>query len=271
MPWFERDGLRFHYLDDGQAGSIPFVFQHGLGATAHQPEELYTPLPGLRFLALDCRGHGETQPLGDPNGLSFNTFADDVLALLTELGEQRAVVGGISMGAGVALNFALRYPESTLGLVLSRPAWLDEPLPLNLRHYPVMAKLIREHGAAGALERFRQSGALEAVRRESPDAASSLEGQFGEARAEAAVARLEQIPADAPNRHRAQWGIIRVPTLVMANMQDPVHPFEYGEALARAIPGAVLRELTPKSVSREQHQQDTRRHLAEFLSTHFAE
>jgi pimeloyl-ACP methyl ester carboxylesterase len=194
-----------------------------------------------------------------------------MLALLTELGEQRVVVGGISMGAGVALNFALRYPESTLGLVLSRPAWLDEPLPLNLRHYPVIAKLIREHGAAAALERFRQSGALDAVRRESPDVADSLAGQFTEARAEDAVARLEQIPNDAPNRHRAAWATIHVPTLVMANKMDPVHPFEYGETLARAIPGAMFRELTPKSISRERYQQDTRQHLTEFLSTHFAE
>ena len=33
------------------------------------------------------------------------------------------------MGAGIALNFTLRHPERVLGLVLSRPAWLDAPNP----------------------------------------------------------------------------------------------------------------------------------------------
>jgi pimeloyl-ACP methyl ester carboxylesterase len=47
----------------------------------------------------------------------------------------QAIVGGISMGAAVALNFTLRFPERVLGLILSRPAWLDGPLPSNVRIY----------------------------------------------------------------------------------------------------------------------------------------
>jgi pimeloyl-ACP methyl ester carboxylesterase len=269
MPWFERDGLRFHYLDSG-AGTL-FVFQHGLGGTVQQPADLYAPVPGIRFLALDCRGHGETRPLGDPARWSFNTFADDVLALLTHLGERQAVVGGISMGAGIALNFALRYPESALGLVLCRPAWLDEPFPPNLRLYPVMASFIRQHGPAQGLERFKATGELDKVRVVSPDGADSMAGQFSEPRAAEAVARLEQMPHDAPNRRRAEWATIRAPTLVLANTLDPVHPYEYGETLAAAIPGAVFREITSKSVSKEQYQRDVQARLAEFLSARFGE
>jgi len=39
--------------------------------------------------------------------------------------------------------------------------------------------------------------------------------------------------------------------------------------LAGLIPGAQLRELTPKSVSLEQHTADVQRHLEEFLRRHF--
>jgi pimeloyl-ACP methyl ester carboxylesterase len=269
MPWFEHDGLRFHYLDQGQG--TPFIFQHGLGGTVQQPADVYAPVPGIRFLAVDCRGHGETRPVGDPAQWGFNTFADDVLALLTHLGERQAVVGGISMGAGIALNFALRYPESALGLVLVRPAWLDSPLPPNLRLYPVMAGLIRQYGPAEALDRFRATGALDKVRAVSPDVADSLAGQFAEARAAEAVARLEQLPNDAPNRRRAEWRTIRAPTLVLANKMDPVHPYDYGQTLAAAIPGAAFREITPKSVSKEQYRQDVQGQLTEFLSARFGE
>jgi pimeloyl-ACP methyl ester carboxylesterase len=64
------------------------------------------------------------------------------------------VVGGISMGAGVALNLAFRYPQRAVGLVLSRPAWLDSPRPENIKAYPVIARLLREHGAERGRELF---------------------------------------------------------------------------------------------------------------------
>jgi hypothetical protein len=55
----------------------------------------------------------------------------------------------------------------------------------------------------------------------------------------------------------------------MANRRDPIHPFEYGEVMAQQIPGAVLRELTPKSVNLDQHNVDVQRHLVEFFNSHF--
>jgi hypothetical protein len=55
----------------------------------------------------------------------------------------------------------------------------------------------------------------------------------------------------------------------MGNQRDPIHPFEYAEVMARLIPGATIRELTPKSVSLEQHNADVQRHLMEFLGRHF--
>src|SRR5262249_38797642 len=120
MATFEHDGIVFHYLDVGQG--MPFVFQHGLGGGIRQSAGLFSPPEGIRLLCLDARAHGRTQPLGDPSALSFDVFGDDLVAWLDYLGVERAVLGGISMGAGVALNVAVRYPERVAGLVLSRPA-----------------------------------------------------------------------------------------------------------------------------------------------------
>ncbi len=58
---------------------------------------------------------------------TFDVFADDLIALADQLGLDRFVVGGISLGAGTALNLAIRYPERVSALVLCRPAWLDRP------------------------------------------------------------------------------------------------------------------------------------------------
>jgi pimeloyl-ACP methyl ester carboxylesterase len=63
---------------------------------------------------------------------------------------------------------------------------------------------------------------------------------------------------------------LAVPTLVLANRQDVIHPFAYGEALAGAIRGAGFHELTPKAVSKERHGVDVQRFAGDFLVRHFS-
>ena len=119
------------------------------------------------------------------------------------------------------------------------------------------------------LVRFKQSDVYRAVEQQSPDSAASLASQFADPRAEEAVDRLERLPGDAPNRDASEWATIRVPTLVLGTRRDLIHPYAYAEALARAIPGASLKELTPKSISAERYQLDTQNAIDDFLQQHF--
>jgi pimeloyl-ACP methyl ester carboxylesterase len=273
MATFQRDGLVFHTLDVGQG--TPFVLQHGLGGDVRQPAGLFAPPQGVRLLCLDARAHGQTQPLGDPSALSFDVFGDDLVAWLDHLGLARAVIGGISMGAGVALNVAVRYPERVAGLVLSRPAWLDGPMPAeNVARYATIARLLRAVAAAGdqghalrcALAEFEASDDYRGLLARSPDTAQSLRGQLTSEGAVAAVARLERLPVDRPLADLGAAAAVPVPTLVLAHRQDPIHRFAFGAKLAGAIPGARMVELTPKSLARERHAAEVQRCLEAFLS-----
>jgi pimeloyl-ACP methyl ester carboxylesterase len=179
------------------------------------------------------------------------------------------------MGAGVALNVAVRYPERGAGLVLSRPAWPDGPMPPeNVARYAVIARLLRvvrtasdpEHAIQGAVAEFEASADYRSLLASSPDTAQSLRGQLTNERAVAAVERLERLPADCPLADWRAVGAIRVPALVLAHRQDPIHRFAFGEALARAIPGARLVELTPKSIARERHAAEVQGYLKSFLN-----
>jgi pimeloyl-ACP methyl ester carboxylesterase len=263
MPNFLRDRIRFHYVDTG--AGLPFVFQHGLGGDVAQTAEIAGDLPGVRFIALDCRGHGETRPLGDVAELGFIPFAADVIALLDHLGIGRAVVGGISMGAGVSLTIAQLAPERVRGLVLSRPAWLDAAQPPNLAVFSVVAGLIRTYGAQEGLVRFQQSETYADLLATAPDVAASLCGQFTHPRAEETVARLERLPADAPAGSRKDWANMREPALVLANRTDPLHPFEYGELLTTTLPNAELVEIPSKSVDKVLHIRQARAAIDRFL------
>jgi pimeloyl-ACP methyl ester carboxylesterase len=264
MPTFTHKGIEFHYRDSGGDG-LPFFFQHGLGADASQPFSLFVPSRRVRLLTFDARGHGATKPFGEAKELRFDTFADDLGALMDHLKIERAVIGGISMGAGIALNFSVRFSKRVIALVLSRPAWLEGPHPWNVRMFSLIARLLTEHGPARGKEMFRQSVEYRETLQRWPEVAKSLAEQFDSPRAEETACKLETIINDTPCTDRSLWRSIRVPTLVLANHHDPIHPWEFGQELAREIPGAQLREITPKSLNLDQHTRDVQSALESFL------
>ena len=267
MPFFIHENITFHYLEKGTG--IAFLFQHGLGGDVEAVFALIEPPSGFRLIGMDFRGHGKTSPLGAVEKIAFDCFADDLIALMDHLGIQSGIIGGTSMGGGVALNCALRYPNRVLGLVLQRPAWLDGPRPENVTIFARIAKLIREHGPQVGLEIFRRSPLYASIAAESNDSANSLVMLFTHPRAIETVEKLERIPQDAPNRDRRQWHKISVPTLVLANGRDPIHPFDYGKTLAQGIPGAEFNEVTPKSVNLTQYTADVRSYIGDFFKRHW--
>jgi pimeloyl-ACP methyl ester carboxylesterase len=136
--------------------------------------------------------------------------------------------------------------------------------------FSLIARLIREHGAKRGQEVFKQSAEYQELLQKWPDVAASLALQFESPRVEETALKLESIIHDTPNSDRQQWKSIRVPTLILVNRQDPVHPFEYGQSLAREIPGAEVKEITSKSISVERHGADVQRSIAEFLQKKFS-
>lgn len=264
MPQFVHDGITFHFHERGEG--TPFVFQHGLGGDTNQIFDLFAPPPGIRLITLDCRAHGLTQPAGDPAQLGFSSFADDVMALVDHLGLGKFVVGGISMGAGVALNLAARRRDRVQGLVLARPAWLNRGLPPNTLIYPAIAFLLRTYGVEEAHRRIAASGEYERMVAESPDAADSLLLQVDQPLARERAARLERIPTDCPWADLdacRQWSM---PVLVLGNRHDPIHPFDLAQQLAASFADVRFVEITAKAVSKAQHQADVQAALETFLN-----
>jgi pimeloyl-ACP methyl ester carboxylesterase len=267
---FHHQGIDFWYAEKGAGDPLDrlrlaFVFQHGLGGDRRQPMELYEHREGVRLVAMDCRGHGKTRPLGDPDLLRFDTFAGDVVALLDHLGVGEFVAGGISMGAGVALNLALHFPQRVKGLLLVRPAWLAQPCPPNLDCMVEVGKWLRDYGPVQGRAGFLASPLYLRLQQEAPYTANSLLAQFDEPRAADAWPRLLRLPADAPNRNPQAWRTVGVPTLILANQADLTHPYEYAETLAAAIPGASLVEVPSKAVDPPAHIAAARTHIDRFL------
>ena len=102
-------------------------------------------------------------------------------------------MGGISMGAAVAVNVAVRYPQRLSALILCRPAWLDTgQAEFNRDAYRQIADLLDTHDVNDALATFVQTPTHRQVEAESPSAAESLRHQI--TRPRAAIKRRGSAP-----------------------------------------------------------------------------
>ncbi|HHU39543.1 MAG TPA: alpha/beta hydrolase [Propionibacterium sp.] len=97
---------------------------HGITSSHRAWAPLARHLPDVRVIAPDLRGRGGSRGLGGPYGMARH--ADDVAALLDELGVDRCVAVGHSMGGYVAVTLAHRHPGRVSRLVL-----VDGGLPLR--------------------------------------------------------------------------------------------------------------------------------------------
>jgi pimeloyl-ACP methyl ester carboxylesterase len=116
-----------HVEVDGDGPVV--LLAHGFGGSARNFGPQARALKDRhRIVRYDARGHARSEAPAAASAYSPETFADDVGRVLDEVGAEAAVVGGLSMGAGSALRFALAHPTRVRGLVLMAfPAGADEP------------------------------------------------------------------------------------------------------------------------------------------------
>jgi pimeloyl-ACP methyl ester carboxylesterase len=111
------DGITLRLLEWSEEG-VPFLMLHGFSNEAHIWDDLAPVLaPHYRVLALDQRGHGESEG-GTEGDFDFETMARDVEAVCEALGIDRLVLCGHSMGGKVSMRFAGRNPGRLAGLIV---------------------------------------------------------------------------------------------------------------------------------------------------------
>ena len=222
--------------DDNGTGQ-PVVLIHGFPLS----REMWTPQVeallkgGCRVITPDLPGFGESAPLSGT--VSMSRYADAVIALLDQLGIDRAVVGGMSMGGYVLLNLVERYPQRlTAALYLVTRAAADD--------------------AAGKVRRAELAGEVRGGNRDVvPDAFEKLlfapetpvrQPQLvGKVRDWMDAASPEGV-AGALLAMRSRKDYVKllpalpVPALVVGAEQDLAIPPAHAEALAAGLPAAEL-------------------------------
>ena len=244
--FFTSHGVRLEYRTEGEGK--PLVFLHGLGGGIGQIQSVYQPIAGVRLITLNQQGHGNSGADWDTFG--FDRLAEDVVALLYFLGVQRAAFAGISMGAAVCLNLALRFPERVQSLLLIRNAWTDAPQAQPVR------QAFRDLGYAlqqGSQEAFLKSEGGKIVAETTPYTKNAFAIPFREAPNLKNWRKYLLLPEQAPIPSLEALKAVSVPARVLACENDFCHPYAYGKLVADAIPGAVFIPIPDKDTDPAEH------------------
>ncbi len=246
-----------NYISQGEG--FPLVFQHGLTASVDQVVGLLGGLQGCHLLSIDCPGHGKSK-LPKSYTPSFDAYADEIVKLLDQKGMGPAIFGGISMGSGIAINIALRYPHRVQALVLVRPAWLDYPDPKNLQILLLAAELLN---TAEGETRFKQLDEFRDITLDS--VAQSVLGVFSPDQQPGLAKVIKHMVGDRPFASMEELKSINVPCLILGNDDDPLHPYNMTEKIHQTIQGSVLRKLTSRYIADDLHQMQVRKNIQRFF------
>lgn len=230
-------GGRIGYETSGAGPDL--IWGHGLSQS--RALEAAAPLVdwsrvGARVTRYDARGHGESDTTPDLSGYTWAALAQDQLALAEQLGIDRYIAAGASMGCGTALHAAVRAPHRVTKLILGIPPTAWETRAAQASVLMTAADTIESDGVDAVI-------AAQAVLPVPDPYAADPAYQERSATATRSwdTTRLATVMrgaagADLPSH--ADIAALTVPTLILSWTGDPTHPVETAAELARLIPRA---------------------------------
>ena len=247
------DGTPVRWLEQGDGP--PVVLVHGIPTSPALWRHVAPLLPGLRVLAFEMTGYGDSIPAGEGRDVSVSAQADRLNAWIEQLDLGPVTLVGHDLGGGVVHIAALRRPDLCAGLLITNGIGYDSwPIP-SVKAMRAAAPLLARLPAAALRPAL---GVL--LARGHDDAAMARESlgvhhrPYAEHGGGAAMAR--QVSAlDVADTLAVQDRIptLDVPARVVWGVADRFQKLEYGERFARDLGTTVHRIEGGKHFTPEDH------------------
>lgn len=240
-----RPGLTVHVRDQGVRSGPALVLLHGSNAALQSWDPWVARLQDrYRIITLDLPGHGLTG--ADPTGrYDAATYAQHVVDVMQHLGVTRAIIGGNSMGGGVAWTLALAHPEKVAGLVLidaaGAPGQTSRKMPIGFR----LARLPLARDLAGVITpRSLFAASLKTSVYDPAFVTEPMVDRYWElnrypGNRTATMQRFAQASGNRPATP-AQMVRLKMPVLILWGAEDNLIPVSAARWFHKALPGSTL-------------------------------
>ncbi|MFD0022213.1 alpha/beta fold hydrolase [Streptomyces sp. NPDC058382] len=233
-----RDGTVLVYDDLGPAGDPPpvvLVHGHPFNRTMWRSQTAALVAAGRRVIVSDLRGYGDSDVV--PGRTLLADFADDIAALLDHLGIERAVVGGVSMGGQIAMEFHRSYPGRVAALVLADTSPAAETEDGKAFRNRLADRLLAE-GMDGYADEVIDKMLAPYNVTALPDVAARVLGMMRTTAPEGAAAALRGRAERSD--YRDSLAGVRTPVLVVVGADDVYTPVAEARGLHGLMPDAEL-------------------------------
>jgi pimeloyl-ACP methyl ester carboxylesterase len=234
------------------------IFAHGVSASMPETRPLASGVRGTRVF-FHFRAHGDSECRDQR--YDYPALASDLRAVADAVGATRAL--GVSMGAASLLHLLLEEPDRFERAVFFLPAILDQP-----REDVGFERIER---MADAIERSDVDALADALADDLPEDVRGRKHvkRFVRQRAEelagtSLCALMRVLPHEVPTKDRAELAKLTLPTLVVGQEGDHVHPASVAREMAECLPNCQL-----KVFDRGSALWDDRRPLRELVSGFF--
>ena len=241
MPEFKVNEAVYYFTEQGDGD--PLILLHGfIGSTQNWSAVTPTLASAYRVIAVDILGHGLSSSPAEPQRYHIGAVANDLAFILAAITTMPVHLIGYSMGARLALYFALTYPQFVRKLVLeSGSPGLETPEEQSSRveSDDQLAGWLLENGITAFIDRWERLPLFESQMRLSVEILAKQRAQ-----------RLQSNPTGLANSLRGMgagcqpslWGkldTLSAPTLLITGALDHKYCM-IAQRMAQMIPDATL-------------------------------
>jgi pimeloyl-ACP methyl ester carboxylesterase len=241
MPYANtNDGVRLYYEETGSGRALILVHEFAGDLRSFEPQLRHF---GKRYrtVAFNARGFPPSDVPAEPASYSQARAADDILAVLDALGEQRAHVVGLSMGGFATLHFGLRHHERALSLCIGGCGYgaeLDKHEAFRAEA-DVIADAIRTSGMQAFADRYAFGPTRVQFQNKDPRGFAEFKQMLSEHSGLGSANTQLGVQKERPSLYHLveEMSRITVPTLVITGDED----------WPCLIPGVLLKQTIPSA------------------------
>lgn len=237
------DNMDVHYRDEGpKTDSIPLILIHGTGSSLHTFEGWTSQLKARkRIIRMDLPGYGLTGPFPDRD-YQMAHYVSFINIFLDALHIEQCIIGGNSLGGGIAWRYTLAHPNKVQKLVLIDAsgypvAAKSKPLAFKLAQWPVI-----KNAFTYITPKFVARASVENVYANPDKVSDTLVDRYFQLtlRAGNRQAFVDRLAVEHQSELYKDIKTIMQPTLILWGEEDQLIPVEMAQNFHNDLPNNTL-------------------------------